>query len=172
MTDRVPPPFPRVPYSVGRILLSEERVLVITQHPIALCLPLSEALGGLVAAIAVSQIPGIAVSAQFTVWALVAFLMMRLVVAVLSWPRRRIVMTDRRLIVVPGIFFGKPISSPPPQSAEVAARRPLFGRLFKYATYTFSPAGGTTSTFYFIPSKYDDKINEFLSTEENDNGDC
>ena len=50
-----------VPADVNRYLLPEEvQVITLRQHPAVLSMPLGAALGGLLAAIAVSQIPDVA----------------------------------------------------------------------------------------------------------------
>jgi hypothetical protein len=176
MPDRVTLRKSTTPANVNRFLDPGERVvLLIPRRPIALCLPLSAALGGLLAAIAVSQIPGISSSAQLAVWILVAFLMARLVAAVLGWTHYHIIMTDRRLLIVSGIFNLEAASSPLPDLAGIKFRIPIVSRLFGfgYGTLTFSPAGGPVSAFDFIPSaeKHYYRIRRFLSGEEDKDGD-
>jgi hypothetical protein len=66
------------PASVTRFLLPEERLrLLLRQLPIPLAMHLAAMLGGLLAAIAVSEIPGIAASARLVAWILWVFLAAR-----------------------------------------------------------------------------------------------
>ena len=76
-----------VPASVAKFLLPKEKLrLLFRQLPIPLAMHLAAMLGGLLAAIAVSQIPGIAAWTRPVAWILWVFLAARLVVAVASWP--------------------------------------------------------------------------------------
>ena len=95
----------RAPADVGRYLLPREiPIITVRQHPAVLTLPLAAALGGLLAAIAVSQIPHIVEPAQLAVWILTAFLNARLILAVLNWMGYYVVVTKDRLLVLSGVF--------------------------------------------------------------------
>jgi hypothetical protein len=139
------------PASVTRFLLPEERLrLLLRQLPIPLAMHLAAMLGGLLAAIAVSEIPGIAASARLVAWILWVFLAARVVVAVASWPNYQIAVTDQRLLVISGISTREVMPYPLPDSGEIGFRRSFQGRLFGYGTIIISPAAGTPSTFDFI----------------------
>jgi hypothetical protein len=172
MHDKVGLRISAVPAPLYRFLLPEERVLLIKRSPVALGLPLSTALGGLLAAIAVSQLPGITTPTQVTSWILVAFLMVRLTAAVLGWFSYHIAMTNERLLTVSGIFNLKATSSPLPDLAAIECEIPFASRLFrrKYGTFTFRPAGAAVTTLYFVPHADEEylKICKFLSGDPNE----
>jgi Bacterial PH domain len=153
MTDEITPVGSEtVPASIGKFMLPEERLrLRMRQLPIPLAMHLAAALGGLLAAIAVSQIPGIAALARLVVWIIPVFLAARLVVAVTSWPNYQIAMTDKRLLVISGISTREVTPFPLPDSGEIGFRQSFRGRVIGYGTIIISPAGGTPSTFDFIP---------------------
>jgi uncharacterized membrane protein YdbT with pleckstrin-like domain len=153
MADEITPvQVAAIPASLGNYLVPGERLrLRMRQLPIPLAMHLAAALGGLLAAIAVSQIPGIAALARLVVWIIPVFLAARLVVAVASWPNYQIAMTDQRLLVVSGISTREVTPFPLPDFGEIGFRQSLRGRIIGYGTIIISPAGGTPSTFDFIP---------------------
>ncbi len=140
-----------VPASVAKFLLPKEKLrLLFRQLPIPLAMHLAAMLGGLLAAIAVSQIPGIAAWTRPVAWILWVFLAARLVVAVASWPNYQIAVTDKRLLVVSGISTHGVTPFPLPDSSEIGVRQSIRGRLIGYGTIIITPAGGIPSTFNFI----------------------
>ena len=150
MADEITPDA-SVPVSIGRFMLPEERLrLRIRQLPIPLAMHLAAMFGGLLAAIAVSQVPGVA-AARGIAWLLWLFLAARLLVAVASWPNYQIAMTDQRLLVVSGIATQEVTPFPLPDVDEIGFRQSARGRLIGYGTIIISPAGGTPSTFNFMP---------------------
>ena len=167
-----PKPGESVPAALYRFLLPHERQLRIRRAPVALCLPLSSALGGLLAAIAVSHVSGMTTPTQVTIWILVAFLLVRLTASVLGWFNYYIAITDERLLIVSGIFNLKATSSSRPDLAAIEFEIPFFSRLFrwKYGTFTFRPAGAAATTLYFVPHAEEEylKICRFLSGEMNE----
>jgi hypothetical protein len=171
MSNRPEPGESTVPAALYRFLLPNERVLLIKRAPVALCLPLSTALGGLLAAIAVSHMPGVTTPTQVTSWILVAFLLVRLTASVLGWFNYYIAITDERLLIVSGIFNLKAASSPRPDLAAIECEIPFASRLFrwKYGTFTFRPGGAAATTLYFVPHVEAEylKICRFLSGEMN-----
>jgi hypothetical protein len=140
-----------IPAFVNRFLLPQEALrLQMRQFPIMLAMPLAAALGGLLAAIAVSEIPGIAAPARFAVWIIVAFLLARLAAAAISWPAYRIVITDRRLLVISGISTVEVTVSPIEDFAAISYKRPLAGRLIGYGTVIINLTSGAALTFDYM----------------------
>lgn len=140
------------PFSVARFMLPKEKLpLLIRQLPIPLAVHMAAMFGGLLAAIAVSQIPAIPAAARLVAWILWIFLAARLFAAVASWPNYNIAMTDKRLLVISGIFTREVTPFPLPEVDEIGFRQSFRGRLIGYGTIIISPAGGTPSTFNFMP---------------------
>jgi hypothetical protein len=140
------------PVSIARFMMPKEKLrLLIRQLPIPLAVHMAAMFGGLLAAIAVSQIPAIPAAARLVAWILWIFLAARLFVAVASWPNYHIAMTDKRLLVISGISSREVAPFPLPDVDQVGFRQSVRGRLIGYGTIIISPAGGTPSTFHFMP---------------------
>jgi hypothetical protein len=147
-----PDPSNTVPVSIGKYLLpSERRRLTIRQLPIPLAVHLAAMIGGLLAAIAVSQLPGIAGAERVVAWILWVFLAARLFAAAASWPNYHIVVTNKRVLVISGIFTREAAPFPLPDADEVGVKQSARGRLIGYGTITLTPAAGTPSSFTFMP---------------------
>jgi len=148
----MPVRFDTVPVSIGRFMLPEEKLYMrIRQLPIPLAIHMAAMFGGLLAAIAVSQIPAIPAVARLVAWILWIFLAARLFVAVASWPNYQIAMTDKRLLVVSGISTQEVTPFPLPEVDEIGFRQSVRGRLIGYGTIIINPATGTPSAFNFMP---------------------
>ena len=141
-----------VPLSVAKHLFPREELrLLFRQHPIPLVPHLAAMIGALLAAIAVSQLPGIADAERVVAWILWAFLAARLLTAAASYPNYRIVVTDRRVLVVWGVFTSEFAPIALPDVDEIGVRQSVRGKVFRYGTITLTPAAGTPSTFTFMP---------------------
>lgn len=153
MPDGIAPnPDNTVPDSIGKYLLPRERVSMrFRQLPIPLAMHLAAMIGGLLAAIAVSQLPGIAGAERLVAWILWMFLAARLFAAAASWPNYQIVVTNKRVLVISGIFTTEAAPFPLPDADEVGVRQSFRGRLIGYGTITLTPAAGTPSSFTFMP---------------------
>jgi len=166
-------PSPTVPLSIYRVLLPQEKLhLVARQLPIPLITQLAAAFGGLLAAVAVSEIPGIAAPTRLIIWILPVFLAVRLVVAAVNWPNYYIVVTDKRLLVVSGIINRKVIPFPLPDVGEVGFKQSWRSRSMSYGDLVISPAGGTSSVFDFIhnPEHFYLDILNFISPSGDEGG--
>jgi hypothetical protein len=139
------------PPSLGKFMHRDEQLLLrYRQLPVPLVMHLAAMLGGLLAAIAVSQIPGLAAWTRPVAWILWIFLAVRLVVAASSWPNYQIAVTDKRLLVVWGFSTHGVTPFPLPDFGEIGVRQSMRGRLIGYGTIIITPAGGTPSTFDYI----------------------
>lgn len=158
------------PLLVSRFLLPQEtlRLQLQRQFPIMLAMPLAAALGGLLAAIAVTEIRGVAAAARFAAWIIVAFLLARLAAAAISWPAYRIVMTDKRLLVISGISTVEVTVSPIEDFAAVSYKRSFAGRVIGYGTVIINLTSGAALTFDYIP--YSEQIYLELSNFIADRG--
>ena len=140
------------PSDVDRYLLPREITLVtVRQHPAVLTLPLAAALGGLLAAIAVSQIPHVAKPAQLAVWTLTAFLIARLILAVLNWMVYYVVLTKDRLLVLSGVFNRTVVVIRLPDLENMTFERSSTGRITGHGSLTIGPGGAPQTVIDYVP---------------------
>jgi uncharacterized membrane protein YdbT with pleckstrin-like domain len=143
---------PSSPSDVNRYLLPLETMLAsVRQHPAVLTMPSATALGGLLAAIAVSQIPHVARSAQLTVWILTAFLIARLILAVLNWLVYYVVLTEDRLLVLSGFFNRTVVVIRLPDLENMTFQRSSTGRITGHGSLTIGPGGAPLAVIDYIP---------------------
>jgi uncharacterized membrane protein YdbT with pleckstrin-like domain len=137
---------------INRYLLPREIPLVtVRQHPAVLTMPLAAALGGLLAAIAVSQIPHVAKSAHLAVWILTAFLIARLILAVLNWMVYGVTLTEDRLIVLSGVFNRTVVVIRLPDLENMTFERSSTGRITGHGSLTIGPGGAPQTVIDYIP---------------------
>jgi hypothetical protein len=142
----------RAPADVGRYLLPREiPIITVRQHPAVLTLPLAAALGGLLAAIAVSQIPHIVEPAQLAVWILTAFLNARLILAVLNWMGYYVVVTKDRLLVLSGVFNRTVVVIRLLDLENMTFERSSTGRITGHGSLTIGPGGAPQTVIDYVP---------------------
>lgn len=140
------------PADVSRYLLpGEARRVTVRQHPAVLTMPLAAALGALLAAIAVSQIPHVAKSAQLAVWILTAFLIARLILAVLNWMVYYVVLTEERLLVLSGFFNRTVVVIRLTDLENMTFERSSTGRITGHGSLTIGPGGAPQTVIYYVP---------------------
>lgn len=141
-----------VPADVNRYLLPEEvQVITLRQHPAVLSMPLGAALGGLLAAIAVSQIPDVAKPAQLAVWILTALLIARLIQAVLNWMVYYVVLTKDRLLVLSGFFNRTVVVIRLTDLENMTFERSSTGRITGHGSLTIGPGGAPQTVVDYVP---------------------
>jgi Bacterial PH domain len=141
-----------VPAGVDRYLLPAERqVITVRQHPAVLSLPLGAALGGLLAAIAVSQIPHVAKSARLAVWILTVFLITRLIQASLNWMVYYVVLTKDRLLVLSGFFNRTVVVIRITDLENMTYERSSTGRISGHGSLTIGPGGAPQTVIDYVP---------------------
>jgi Bacterial PH domain len=142
----------RVPASASRYLLPDERsVITVRQHPAKLLPPLTVAVGGLLAAVAVSAISAEVRSAHYVVWALAGFLILRLVLDVLGYSVQYIVVTSRRMILTSGVSGRRVTVIPLVALRDLSFVRSTGGRVLGYGAFTFDAGGQSTTVIDYIP---------------------
>jgi uncharacterized membrane protein YdbT with pleckstrin-like domain len=145
-------PVPSTPPDVNRYLLPGEVVgVTVRQHPAVLTMPLAAALGGLLAAIAVSQIPHVAKSAQIIVWILTAFLIARLILAFLNWMVYYVVLTKDRLLVLSGVFNRTVVVIRLLDLSNITFERSSTGRITGHGSLTIGPVGAPQAVIDYVP---------------------
>lgn len=143
----------RPPADVDRYLLPDEgQVVTVKQHPAVLSMPLGAALGGLLAAIAVSQIPHVAKSARLAVWILTVFLIARLIQAVLNWMVYYVVLTKARLLVLSGFFNRTVVVIRLTDLENMTYERSSTGRITGHGSpLTIGPGGAPQTVIDYVP---------------------
>jgi hypothetical protein len=140
------------PADVSRYLLVEERVLAaVRQHPAVLTFPLAAALGGLLAATAVSQIPHASSPALLIVWIFTGLLVARLILAVASWSIYYIVLTKDRMLVLSGLFTRTVIVVRLTDLENLTFERSSTGRITGHGSMTIGPSGAPQAVIDFVP---------------------
>jgi uncharacterized membrane protein YdbT with pleckstrin-like domain len=143
---------PSEPSDVYRYLLPLETMLAtVRQHPAVLTMPSATAVGGLLAAIAVSQIPHVAMPAELTVWILTAFLIARLILALLNWLVYYVVLTQDRLLVLSGYFNRTVIVIRLPDLENMTFERSPTGRITGHGSLTIGPGGSPQTVIDYVP---------------------
>jgi len=145
------------PVSATRYLLPVERlVITLRQHPAKLLPDVAMAVGGLLAAIAVSVISHAPQGAYLAVWLLELFLVLRAVWHAASWAVQYLVVTQKRLILTSGVLGRKVTALPLAALQNLAFSRSAGGRLFGYGAFTFESGGQAWAVIDYIP--YPDQI--------------
>lgn len=131
-----PPAGSTVPASVNRYLLPRElQVITVRQHPAILITPLAAAVGGLLAAIAATEISGHE-TPRLIAWLLLAFLFLRLLLLIATWFVQFIVVTNERMLFVTGLINRKVESVPRASLINLTLDRSSQGRRLGYGTFT------------------------------------
>ena len=157
------------PVSAMRYLLPVEGlVIALRQHPAKLLPDVAMAVGGLLAAIAVSVISHAPQGAYLAVWLLELFLVLRAVWHAANWAVQYLVVTQKRLILTSGVLGRKVTALPLAALQNLAFSRSAGGRLFGYGAFTFEADGQAWAVIDYIP--YPDQIyleiNHLLYPEE------
>jgi len=157
------------PVSAMRYLLPVEGlVIALRQHPAKLLPDVAMAVGGLLAAIAVSVISHAPQGAYLAVWLLELFLVLRAVWHAANWAVQYLVVTQKRLILTSGVLGRKVTALPLTALLNLAFSRSAGGRLFGYGAFTFEADGQAWAVIDYIP--YPDQIyleiNHLLYPEE------
>ena len=140
------------PRHVGRYMLPHEKLFVtVRQHPALLLPPLASAVGGLLAAIAVSGIPHIARSVRIAVWIITLFFVLRFAVTLFDWSIRLIVVTDERFMLIAGLATATVQTISFPNLTDMTFQRSPAGRIFGFGTFTIESAGNTHAVINYVP---------------------
>ena len=138
--------------AVGRYLLPDEREVVRARsHPAALLQPLVLALGGIVAATAVTMADHDSRLARILAWILVIFLLCRLLLLAATWSVQVVVVTSTRLMLISGFFNVRVTSFDVQDLRYCTFERSFGGRVLGYGTITFDAAGRNRTLVEFLP---------------------
>ena len=140
------------PVSAMRYLLPVERqVITLRQHPAKLLPDFAMAVGGVLAAIAVSVISQTPQAAYLAVWLLALFLIVRAIWHAASWAVQYLVVTQKRLILISGLLRRTVTAVPLAAVQNLAFSRSAGGRLLGYGAFTFESDGHARAVIDYIP---------------------
>lgn len=123
------------------LLPNELRVAAVRRHPIRLARPVLIFFGLLILSAWVGErVPpdnGVARLLGYLVFASLAYLLWEL----LGWWQDRLIITDRRILLVTGLLTRRVGMMPLTKVTDMTYERPLLGRLLGYGTFIMESAG-------------------------------
>jgi hypothetical protein len=145
---------PDAPKELERYLISSEKIIfLIRRHWVILLEPALTALAGLIVVLVVMMKadgnPGHVVDIIAWLWVI---LLVRLLVHILEWHHELFLATDRRLMLVHGLFTRKVDIMPMAKVTDMRYDRTLTGMFFGYGVYILESAGQdqALSTINFV----------------------
>jgi uncharacterized membrane protein YdbT with pleckstrin-like domain len=131
------------PAEVNKYLLPhEQQVITVRRHPAVLGGPILLTLGGLIAAVVVSDtILRHQTTLLYLVWIGWGILLVRLVWKAISWAVDYFVVTSQRMILTSGVLARKVAMMPLVKVTDMSFQRSFFGRLLGYGEFILESAG-------------------------------
>jgi uncharacterized membrane protein YdbT with pleckstrin-like domain len=131
------------PREVNKYLLPhEQQVITVRRHPAVLMGPMLLTLGGLIAAVALSDtILKHQTSLVYLVWIGWGILLVRLIWKALAWSVDYFVVTSQRMILTSGFLTRKVAMMPLVKVTDMSFQRSFWGRLFGYGDFILESAG-------------------------------
>lgn len=136
---RLAPNTETVPASVSRYLLpNERRVISVRGHPAILIPHATSALGGLVAAAAVTPIVKDSRPLELTIWLLAGLLFLRFLSACFNWFAGYFVITNHRILLISDVHGIRRVRNIPLEDVKnMTLRRSRGGRALSYGAFIF-----------------------------------
>jgi uncharacterized membrane protein YdbT with pleckstrin-like domain len=131
------------PAEVNKYLLPhEQQVITVRRHPAVLGGPILLTLGGLIAAVVVSDtILRHQTTLLYLVWIGWGILLVRLVWKAIAWAVDYFVVTSQRMILTSGVLARKVAMMPLVKVTDMSFQRSFFGRLLGYGEFILESAG-------------------------------
>ena len=131
------------PREVNKYLLPhEQQVITVRQHPAVLMGPMLLTLGGLIAAVVLSDtILKDQTWLVYLVWIGWGVLLVRLVWKALAWSVDYFVVTSQRMILTSGVLTRRVAMMPLVKVTDMSFQRSFWGRLFGYGEFILESAG-------------------------------
>jgi membrane protein YdbS with pleckstrin-like domain len=132
------------PAEVDKYLLpKEDCVATVRRHPAVLIVPTAQAVGGLLAAFALTAtvLRDRGAALIWIVWGLWALLMLRLVWEAVNWAVDYFVITSKRILLTSGVFTRSVAMMPLTKVTDMSFRRSFAGRLLGYGEFVVESAG-------------------------------
>ena len=131
------------PAEVNKYLLPhEQQVITVRRHPAVLGGPILLTLGGLIAAVVVSDtILRHQTMLLYLVWIGWGILLVRLVWKAIAWGVDYFVVTSQRMILTSGVLARNVAMMPLAKVTDMSFQRSFFGRLLGYGEFILESAG-------------------------------
>jgi Bacterial PH domain len=140
------------PASIDKYLLPDETLAIsVRRHPSMLIPAAATAVGGLLAAGAISAIILSDGYLLLIIWGLVAFLWVQSTWVSLNWSTEYLVVTQIRLLRISGVLSRTIIATPLAAIHDLSFHRSFSGRLFGYGTFIIEPAAEGLSVIDYVP---------------------
>lgn len=138
---RPEPPIRGRRYGRRYLLDTERRVIYVRRHPALLIRYVFETLGALVlAGVLTARLPDGLLLLDLVWWATL-FVMARLAYHLLEWSVDRLIVTDRRMMLITGLFTRKVAMMPLLKVTDMTYERSVLGRLLGYGEFIMESAG-------------------------------
>jgi uncharacterized membrane protein YdbT with pleckstrin-like domain len=139
---RLVPGTDTVPNAVNKYLLPQEhQVITVRYHPAALIVPGTLAVGGFIAATALTFILNLSTDALTILWPIWGLLLLYGIVSIFGWTVNYFVVTSRRMLVITGIVSRDVEMIPLARAEDLRFRRTAMGRLLGYGRFIIEPHG-------------------------------
>lgn len=123
------------------LLDTERRVIFVRRHPALLLRNVLETLGALIlAGVLTAQLPNNFVLVD-VIWYGVLFVIARLLYHLAEWSVDRLVVTDRRMMLITGLFTRKVAMMPLVKVTDMTYERSVMGRILGYGEFIMESAG-------------------------------
>jgi PH (Pleckstrin Homology) domain-containing protein len=141
------------PDAVRQYLLpSERKVITVRRHPAALIPSASRAVGGLLAAAAVTRVGDSRNVVEIVVWLAAGGLLVQFGAAIYGWHVGYMAVTNRRFIfVTAGILGNRAEQFPVEQAKKMDYKRSVGGRLLGYGSFVFEFDGSPERIVEYMP---------------------
>lgn len=143
------------------LLPREVEVASVRQHPALLLQPLTVALGGVLVALAVTNMSHRPAVVEWVVWILAGLLVVRFILAAASWTIRYMVITEQRLMLISGLFNRSLKVVPNANLMEMRYERSFAGRLMGFGTFVVEAGAVPQIIIDYIP--YSEQLQLVLS---------
>jgi len=132
------------PAEVDKYLLpKEDCVATVRRHPAVLIVPTAQAVGGLLAAFALTAtvLRDRGAVLIWIVWGLWGLLMIRLIWEAVNWAVDYFVITSKRILLTSGVFTRSVAMMPLSKVTDMSFNRSFAGRLLGYGEFVVESAG-------------------------------
>jgi membrane protein YdbS with pleckstrin-like domain len=132
------------PAEVDKYLLpKEDCVATVRRHPAVLIVPTAQAVGGLLAAFALTAtvLRDRGAALIWIVWGLWGLLMIRLIWEAVNWAVDYFVITSKRILLTSGVFTRSVAMMPLSKVTDMSFRRTFAGRMLGYGEFVVESAG-------------------------------
>jgi hypothetical protein len=132
----------RVPVAVDKYLLpSEVQVAAVRQHPGVLAVPMADAVGAIVIAVALTGTLADSLPLKLVIWVPTGFLVGQLLWTAVCWPVNYFVVTNERVLLTTGLFPRKVEMMPLGQLVNMSFERSFSGHVLGFGSFIDGSGG-------------------------------